>query len=54
MPIPLVDRHYVYFVLCGAAARRAAVDCMGLLIFILWFCKSCISIDLDSTTMHIS
>ena len=51
MSIPLIHSQNVDFVLCGAVARRTAVDVPGLLIVIPWLGNGCISINFDSTTI---
>lgn len=54
MPVPLVHRQDVDFVLCGTVARHAAVGCRGWLFVILWLSKCCIGIHRDSTSICIS
>ena len=54
VPIPLVHRQYMDFVLCRTAARHTAVDCPGLLIVKLWFGEGCNTILDDFTTLCIS
>jgi len=50
VPIALIYRHNVDFVLCGTAAWDAAVDSSGLLVAILWLANGCIRINLHSTS----